>query len=293
MSDDSSRRAPATPFFQLLASVGPGVALSVVLHASVWGWLGVLPPLNDLLATIRDVHVELVAEPPPPPEPEVVEPEPEPEVIEPEPEPEIPPPEPVVRERVREPETTPDPTPAVETPPEEPPPLEERIEDFTGETLSNPDPTAPTIIGGNGEAITGPVGAATGTTTGRSRRGVADGAPAGTGSDPEADGVPIVDADDLSRQTSSPDRLRALVSDRYPPELRARGVEGEARVRFVVSPNGRLMRLALVSESEAGFGEACIEALRETSGEWPAPLDRSGRQVAQRVSFRCTFSLRF
>lgn len=285
------RTSPVALLFQLGGL--PAILLSFAFHGGAWVALDYLPSVRDVLQSIRDVRVELVAEPPePPPEPEVEPEVVEPEVIEPEPPPE-PPPEPVVREREREPETTPDPTPAEDVPPEEPAPLEERIEDFTGETLSNDSATGPPIIGGNGEAITGPVGAATGTTTGRSRRGTPDGASGGTGTDPEADGVPVVDAADLSRPTSPPAGFAELVSDHYPTELRARGVEGRARVRFRVMPSGRLVRLSIVDETEPGFGAACMEALRESSGQWPAPIDRGGREVAQNVRFTCTFSLRF
>lgn len=273
----------------------PAAVLSIGAHVGLWAALGGLPPMDEMLAAAREVRVELVAEPPPPP-PEVVEPEPppEPEIIEPEPPPPEPPPEPPpVRERVREPETTPDPTPAVETPPEEPPPMEERIEDFTGETLSNDSAEGPAIIAGNGEAITGPVGAAIGVTTGRSRRGSPDGAPGGTGTAPEADGVPVMDASDLSRTATPPPDLAALVTRHYPPELRARSVEGEAVVAFVVMPNGILRRLASRSATEEAFAEACLDALRESSGDWGSPLDRSGREVGQRIRFTCRFSLRF
>lgn len=276
-----------------LSQSGPSTVVSLVLHVGLLAGLAWLPRPGDPRYRIDDVRVELRAEPPPPaptpePEPEVLEPE----VLEPEP-PMIEPSEPERRERVREPETTPDPTPAIDTPPEEPPPLEERIEDFTGETLSNADTTAPTVIAGNGEAVTGPVGAATGTATGRSRRGVADGAPAGHGSDPEADGVPVVAAANLSRATRYPDGFSDIVSRHYPRELRARGIEGSARVRFRVLPGGRIILLRMVSETEEGFGQACMEALRESSGEWVTPLDRSGNEVAQNVPFTCHFSLRF
>jgi len=274
----------------LIRSVNvPTTVVSFLLHVSLLAGLAWLPPPSDPRYQLDDVRVELRAEPPPP-EPT---PEPEPEVLEPEPEPVIEPPEPDRPERVREPETTPDPTPAVDVPPDEPPPLEERIEDFTGETLSNADTTAPTVIAGNGEAVTGLVGAATGTTTGRSRRGVADGAPAGHGTDPEADGVPVVAAANLSRATRYPDGFTDVVSRHYPRELRARGIEGSARVRFRVLPGGRIIMLRMVSETEEGFGQACMDALRESSGEWVTPLDRTGNEVAQNVPFTCQFSVRF
>lgn len=259
-------------------------------HGAAWMGLGALPPIEEMLAA-REVSVTLMPEPPPPepppPEPEVVEPE------IPEPEPPEPPPEPLRREERRreEPETTPDPTPAPETP-EEPPPLEERIEDFTGTTLTSETTAAgPSVIAGNGEAITGPVGAATGTTTGRSRRGAPDGAVGGSGGDPEASGVPLVAMADLSRRPSEPSGLQDALVRNYPRELRARGIEGEARVSFVLWPGGRLTGFRVVEESEAGFGEACRRTLMESSG-WQDPLDRDGNPVRTRINFRCRFSVR-
>jgi protein TonB len=260
--------------------------MAIGAHGGAWLALGALPPLDSILRA-REVRVTLTREPEPPPEPEP--PEPEPELEEPEPPPPEPPPEPIRRERRRE-DVTPDPTPAVETP-EEPPPMEERIEDFTGTTLTSETATpGPAIIAGNGEAITGRVGAATGTTTGRARRGTADGAPGGSG-DADAAGEAIVPIANLSRRPSAPSGLREALVRHYPPELRARGIEGEARVSFVLQPGGRLSRFRVVSESEDGFGRACREMLEESRG-WDDPLDRDGNPVATRVSFTCQFSIR-
>ncbi len=290
----SSRRTVAPP--ATWRGAGPGsaalsAAIALAAHGGAWALLGALPPIEELLVS-REVNVTLTREPEPPP-PEPVEPEPiEPELAEPEPEPIEPPPEPLRRDPEPAPEVTPDPTPA-ETPPEEPPPLEERIEDFTGETLSNDAATTgPAVIGGNGEAITAPVGAATGTTTGRARRGEADGAAGGTGTAPEAAGVPVVATADLSQPPRPPSAMAELVRRHYPREYQARGVEGRAVVRMRVNPGGTLTRIRLVEESEPGFGAACVEALEESSGQWPTPVARDGRDVATDVRFTCTFSVR-
>jgi TonB family protein len=148
------------------------------------------------------------------------------------------------------------------------------------------------VIAGNGEAITGPVGAATGTTTGRARRGAPDGAPGGTGTDEDASGVPVVPTADLSRPPRPPESMADLVRRHYPRDYQVRGVEGRAVVRMRVNPGGRLTRIRLVSESEPGFGAACIEALEESSGQWPTPVSREGQDVATDVRFTCTFSVR-
>lgn len=290
MSSSSRDRRRAAPI-AAVSDVGTALLSALVAigaHGGAWAALGALPPIEEMLVS-REVRVTLSREPePPPPEPE---PAPEPEIAEPEPPP-TPPPEPTRRERRREePETTPDPTPAVETP-EEPPPMEERIEDFTGTTLTSATATAgPAVIAGSGAPITGPPGAATGTTTGRSRRGAPDGAPGGTGTDEAASGDPIVPMADLSRRPRAPEGLRDALVRHYPAEYRARGIEGSARVSFVLYPGSRLTRFRIVFESDAGFGQACREMLQESTG-WDDPLDQQGNPVATRVTFTCDFSIR-
>jgi hypothetical protein len=61
-------------------------------------------------------------------------------------------------------------------------------------------------------------------------------------------------------------------------------------VNIQINPDGRLSPLGLRSESHAGFGQACIRALRR-SPRWSAPRDREGRAVAVRSHFICTFEL--
>lgn len=263
------------------------VLTSVAFHGGAWVGLGMLPPLEAMLASFEEFEVEIVEEPLPPPEPE-----PEPEVP---PEPEPPPPEPEpepVRERIPEPTPVevPDPPPA---PTPEPPPIEERIEDFTGETLTNPDGESWTTVLGSGAPMEGPIGAASGTTTGRDREGSTGGAVGGTGTG-SAEGEPeLVALADLSRPPTAPDGLRERLLRFYPTELRARGVEGTAVVRMRLLPGGRLARLRRVSESTEGFGQACIDMLEESSGTWPEVHDRAGNVVSTSLSFTCTFSLRF
>lgn len=261
--------------------------LSFVLHGGAWAGLGMLPPIDVMLAELRAFEVEIVSEPP---EPEPPPPEPEPETP---PEPEPPPPEPEpepVRERRPEPVAVPDPPPA---PTPEPPPIEERIEDFTGETLTNPDGESWTTVLGNGAPMEGPIGAASGTTTGRSRAGEAGGAIGGGGTGSDEGEPALVALADLSRPPTVPAGLSDSLLRFYPAELRARGVEGTATVRMRLLPGGRLTRFRLQAESQDGFGQACIDMLEESSGTWEEVHDRAGNVVSTTVSFTCRFSLRF
>ena len=82
-----------------------------------------------------------------------------------------------------------------------------------------------------------------------------------------------------------------LLRRNYPSRARDLGIEGDAVVRVLVNPNGRVRPLAVVSEDYEGFGDACRQTLRQ-GPQWEAPRDRQGEAVATRVNFRCTFTIR-
>jgi TonB family protein len=84
--------------------------------------------------------------------------------------------------------------------------------------------------------------------------------------------------------------MAELVRRHYPREYQARGVEGRAVVGMRVNPDGTLTRIRVVEESEPGFGAACVQALEESSGQWPTPVSRDGRDVPIDLRFTCTFS---
>ena len=67
------------------------------------------------------------------------------------------------------------------------------------------------------------------------------------------------------------------------------GIEGDARVRLRVMPNGSIQVLATMSESYVSFADACKKALRETA--WTPGLDESGQPVATDIPFHCEFTL--
>lgn len=266
------------------------LVLSGFVHVIVWILLGLLPPLDQMLsAQLSEVEMVVLPEPEPEPEPEPVvedpepeEPEPEePEVIEPEPEPEP--------ERPR-PEPQDEPPPPDEPPPEEPPAAEEAVADFTGETMAAEGEGAFVSALGNGGAMQGPIGQPGAPVTGRRRTGTAGGTPGGTG-----DGPPqprVLPASDLSQQAVPPSRrLVEILRRNYPSRARELGIEGDAVVRVLVSANGSVRPLSVVSEEYEGFGAACRQSLRQ-GPRWEPPMDRQGEPAATRLNFRCTFTIR-
>jgi TonB family protein len=112
---------------------------------------------------------------------------------------------------------------------------------------------------------------------------VVDGTPGGTGSGP-----PVVGLGDLSRVPVAPD-LSGKLAAAYPAEARARGVEGKAIVRALITPEGRVRDLAVVSETAPGFGAACEATLR--GSEWSPPVDQAGRTVATVINYTCRFDV--
>jgi hypothetical protein len=172
---------------------------------------------------------------------------------------------------------------AATTPPPtaEPPAAAETLADFTGQTLTN-DGAGPgwASATGNGQKMDGPVGRPGARVT----RRVVDGTPGGTGSGP-----PVVGLGDLSRTPGAPDLSDELAAA-YPPDARARGVEGKAVVRARITPQGGARDLTVVSETAPGFGAACAFTLRDS--EWTPPLDRSGRAVSTVINYTCRFTVK-
>jgi TonB family protein len=170
--------------------------------------------------------------------------------------------------------------PATERPAATPPAAAEAAADFTGQTLTNDGPGEGwSSATGNGQKMNGPVGRPGARVTHR----VVDGTPGGTGSGP-----PVVGLGDLSRVPVAPD-LSDKLAAAYPPDARAKGVEGKAVVRARITPDGRVRDLAVVSETGPGFGAACQTTLR--GSEWNAPLDRDGRPVSTVINYTCRFNV--
>jgi TonB family protein len=171
---------------------------------------------------------------------------------------------------------------SAETPPPaaEPPAAAETLADFTGQTLTNdgPGPGWSSAVG-NGQKMNGPVGRPGARVSHR----VVDGTPGGTGSGP-----PVVGLGDLSRIPVAPylsDKLAAA----YPPDARAKGIEGKAVVKARITPDGQVRDLAVVSETAPGFGAACKATLH--ASEWTPPIDRDGHAVSTVINYTCRFNV--
>ena len=171
---------------------------------------------------------------------------------------------------------------SAETPPPaaEPPAAAETLADFTGQTLTNDGPGPGwSSATGNGQKMDGPVGRPGARVSHR----IVDGTPGGTGSGP-----PIVGLGDLSRTPVAPD-LSDKLAAAYPPDARAKGIEGKAVVKARITPEGQVRDLAVVSETAPGFGAACKATLR--ASEWTPPIDRDGHAVSTVINYTCRFKV--
>jgi outer membrane biosynthesis protein TonB len=261
--------------------VNRATRLSLSLGASgighlALGWqLYVAPLAVDPLPRADTFEVRMLTLPPPP-RPAEAPPRPaEPERVDP---PKAPPPKPP---EPRKPKLEP-PRPAASEPPRE-----------VSEPAAEPEPsTAP-------PALLAESGFATGAGIVQ-RPGGSIGAVAMAGDAPRAEplvqspspgrpsSAPLAKLSDLSRKPMAPS-LNAALRQNYPPELRRRGMEGQAEVRVVIDRRGRVGELAVVSETANGFAEACRRTLLGST--WSEPLDREGRPVSTRLTYRCRFQI--
>jgi protein TonB len=99
----------------------------------------------------------------------------------------------------------------------------------------------------------------------------------------------IVPLSDLSKPPRAPALDRALEHN-YPPDARRAGVSGRAVLRVEIRADGGVGRVDRVSESYAGFAEACERTVR--SARWEPPIDRQGSPVATRITYTCKFEVR-
>jgi len=153
--------------------------------------------------------------------------------------------------------------------PSEAPPSEAPI-DFTNTTFSSEGPGL--AIGGGGSG--GPA--------------VRTAAPAIASAVIPA-GPRFVPASSLSRGPRAPG-LDAALERNYPPDARRNGVAGKAMLRVAILSDGRVGPVKQLSESSAGFGEACAKTVR--AARWEPPLDREGRPVATEITYACKFEVR-
>jgi protein TonB len=265
-------RSPLTLVALLFASVG--------LHAGAFFALGVLP--SSLFQRDEPAEIAIVVETPepeplPPPAPEELPPPPPPE-----PEAPAPPPRPAAAPR----ETPP--------PPDEPPPapLEETPVAFDNVTLTNDGPSSFTIAPSSGISREGPIGPP-GVATGRRVEGSPNGVPGGTGTGQAPAGPRIVAAADLSRGPRPPANADTILDRYFPQEEREQGIEGEAKVRVVLGPDGRATSVRVVTASRPAFGNACRRMFRDPEMLFTPPLDAQGNAVSTQFDFRCDFEMAF
>jgi TonB family protein len=162
----------------------------------------------------------------------------------------------------------------------EPPAAAETLADFTGQTLTNDGPGAGwSSATGNGQKLNGPVGRPGARVSHR----VVEGTTGGTGSGP-----PVVGLGDLSRTPVAPD-LSDQLAAAYPPDARAKGIEGKAVVKARITPDGQVRELTVLSETAPGFGAACKATLR--ASEWTPPIDRNGHAVSTVINYTCRFNV--
>lgn len=102
----------------------------------------------------------------------------------------------------------------------------------------------------------------------------------------KAESPSFVALSDLSARPSPP-ALDAALQRHYPETARRRAMGGTASVRARIDPDG-VVRVAMrLSESFAGFGDACLRTLR--GSRWSAPRDRRGNAVATEIRYTCRF----
>ncbi len=257
------------------------VVLAILTHVAM---LGAMPavPSGDGNEDFEMLAVSIVDEPlAPEPEPPVEEePEPEAEPEPPKPQRVKPPPKPKTFKAPKDP-----PKELLEEPPAAAP---ETPVAFDNIVLTNEgdEPASWAMDPGSGESREGPIGRPDAVVTGRSKDGIIGGIIGGTGI-----GV-VVDVGDLSRQPIPP-TLKAKLEKLYPKKARQEGVEGSVDARLFVGPNGLPVKIRILSEDPLGydFGAACKKALQNE--KWKPPLDKDGKPVTTRVTFRCGFEIRY
>ena len=257
------------------------VVLAVVTHAVL---IVAMPkiPAGSSGPSLSDPVVVAIVDEPAPSEPEAAEEEEAaPERPEPaEPEPVKPPPKPKTFRAPKNP-----PKELLEEPPAAAP---ETPVAFDNIVLTNEgdQPSDWAMDPGSGESREGPIGRPDAVVTGRSKEGIVGGIIGGTGI-----GV-VVDVGDLSRQPIPP-TLRQKLERLYPKKARQEGIEGSADARLYIGPDGRPAKIRILSEDPVGylFGDACKRALQNET--WKPPLDKDGKPVTTRVTFRCGFEIRY
>jgi periplasmic protein TonB len=229
-------------------------AASLAAHGIAYASLAYVPkrPATPPPSRVSFRVIETAPAPPMPPEPPKP-PEPEPVTAAPEP-----------------PRTAP-----AEPPPQAPAPV-----DLTGVTLTNDSGNARfSSVVGNGAAMDGPVAAIP------TARPTAPPVPSARPAPARVD-TRVLALSDLSERPVAPE-LGGVLRQHYPAEARARGLGGSASVEARIDPDGRVRSVTFLSETFAGFGDACKKTL--VGSRWSPPRDRAGGAVATRIRYTCRF----
>jgi TonB family protein len=244
-----------------------GFALSAVAHVALLWRLGSYDQQARVQA-LQTFEFEIRGAPP---EPAPPEPEPEPE-----PEPsraanaalESPEPERAANE-------SPAPTPA------ESQALEASVAaplDLSGVTLTSAGSGDFSMKAGSGAPLSAPA-----VKRGTQKRAAPAGSPA-----PQGPAFRIVPLANLSRRPAPPN-LRTALERFYPAAKRQAGIEGSARLRARIDPDGHIRQTEPLSSSASDFAEACRRAL--TGSKWSPPLDMGGEAVATWIVYSCAFQV--
>jgi TonB family protein len=100
--------------------------------------------------------------------------------------------------------------------------------------------------------------------------------------------IRILAAEDLSRRPEPP-ALGDLLRKNYPVEARRLGLEGLARVRARIDPDGVARASAVLSATDRSFGEACRRTVEGSI--WSPPVDLQGRTVSSHIQYTCRFEV--
>jgi protein TonB len=204
-------------------------AASTATSVAVFGLLAlvVVKTADTVKAVIREKKVDVVFRPPPPPTP----------VAEVKPPPPPPPPKPKVKPAP--------PPPTVAAPAAMVAPKEVPQEKPPETDAANAVAAAPVAVGGTGTLVPGAI------VTGVDSAGI----PAGTGSPRKA---PI----NLPEEAIPPRELESNVNPEYPPEARAKGLEGMVILKIVVEVDGTVGRIQLMKGDEP-FASAATAAVKQ------------------------------
>lgn len=238
---------------------------SIAAHAGAYAMIERYCPRSFTGAAPQ---VSFVLDPPPPPPPS-----PEPSAALPAP----PPPEPTHHEPPP-PTSSSKPKPARVSPPAASEPVA-----LTGVTLTNPTGLGWASVAGNGlegGPLRNPHPAP------RHPQALPHARTPPVAARPIASAPPLVSIADLS-QPPKPPALGNTLARHFPADARRAGREGTATVRLRVGPRGLATVIAVVSQSSAGFGDACRRALE--GSHWSPPIARGGRPATTLVSYRCRF----